>query len=171
MGEGIVSWNSRRQQTVALSTAEAEYMALSARCQEAIFLKTVMEDLEGEMSKPIVIRVDNQAAIAIAKDQMSTKRTKHIDIRCHFVRDLIEKKILSLEYVPTQEQMADCLTKALKKDALERFTKRLMEIKPIVKIVNELSHFATIMKNSFRGSVEKKSVLHNGKETESVEDH
>lgn len=110
---GAISWASKRQATVAISSTEAEYMALSAGLQEILWLKTLMDDLDTEMRVPFEIRCDNQSAINLANNDCFRARSKHIDVRHHFIRDKIEEHVIRLQYVPTEEMIADNLTKAV----------------------------------------------------------
>ncbi len=113
-GGGAVSWKSVRQRSVALSTAEAEYMALSDACREATWLRWLVEDMLGHsLPGPVPIKEDNQAAIQIAENPVHHDRSKHIDIRYHFTRSKIKDGTVAITYVPTAEQQADILTKAL----------------------------------------------------------
>lgn len=96
---GAVAWSSRKQPTVALSTTEAEYMALSAVTQEALWWRGFIAELEG-ISSPLLINCDNKSAISLAEKEMGySPRSKHIDIRHHIVQDQIEKKTLQLKHV------------------------------------------------------------------------
>ena len=115
-----ISWNSRKQQTVVLSTAEAKYMAVAATTQEAIHLRALLEELGFKQKKPTLIYQDNQSSIAIAHNDTSNRRTKHIDIRYHFVRERILTREIRIEYLPTESMIADCLTKAVGKQVLDR---------------------------------------------------
>ncbi|XP_062538037.1 uncharacterized protein LOC134206350 [Armigeres subalbatus] len=108
---GAISWCCKRQQTVALSTCEAEYMALSAAVQEALWWKRLRSLFEEEQS--IMIHCDNQSAISVAKNGGYQPRTKHIDIRHHFIRDAWEKGEVRIAYISTDKQTADGLTKPL----------------------------------------------------------
>jgi hypothetical protein len=113
-GGGAVSWKSVRQRAVALSTAEAEYMALSDASREATWLRWLLEDMLGQpLPGPVPIMEDNQAAIQIAENPVHHDRSKHIDIRFHFTRDKIKDQTITVAYVHTSEQQADILTKAL----------------------------------------------------------
>jgi len=110
-----ISWNSKKQSTVALSSTEAEYMALTQAVKESIWLQAILKELAAirhleEMRK---IRVDNQGAIALAKNAEFHARTKHIDIQYHFVRQHVENHIISLHYCPTSNMTADIFTKPL----------------------------------------------------------
>jgi transposase InsO family protein len=114
MNGGCISWRSKKQRTVALSSTEAEYMALSEATQEAVWLKVFLCEL-GEMKSddPVKIYEDNQGSIALAKNPEFHKRTKHIDIRYHFVREKVEDGQVVLQYVSTTDMLADIMTKAI----------------------------------------------------------
>ena len=116
-----VSWRSKKQSCIALSTAEAEYMALSSAAQEATRLRQLTKDLHNEPTEPTVIKEDNQAAIRIAKNPESHGRTKHIDIKYHFLREKVMNDVIKLEYCPTNDMIADMLTKGLGREKFERF--------------------------------------------------
>ena len=110
---GLLCWTSKRQSTVALSSTEAEYMALSLATQEAIWLRRLLKELSVEQVEATQVGEDNQGCIALAKNPVQHARTKHIDIRHHFVRQALQEKQIVLQYVPTEEMSADLLTKAL----------------------------------------------------------
>ena len=123
MGSGAISRSSKKQSLTALSTAEAEYIAVSAATQEALWLRAILRQVGRDPIGPTTIRCDNQAALELSKDHGSHHaRTKHIDIRHHFVRDHIRLKNILLVYCPTDDQTADILTKALTKDKHRKFT-------------------------------------------------
>lgn len=111
---GPISWASTKQKTVALSSAEAEYMGLTESCKEGIFIKNILNEL-GQTIPYVRIFNDSQAAQKIAENDLTNNRTKHIDIRHHFIRDLVESKQISLTYLRSDEMLADVLTKALGK--------------------------------------------------------
>ena len=119
MAGGTISWTSKKQPTVSLSTAEAEYMALSTATQEAIWLRRLLADLNMEQSQPTVIMGDNQGSIAIARNPVFHVRTKHIDIRHHFIREVLQDGVIDLCYCPTSEMIADLLTKPLSRNRFE----------------------------------------------------
>ena len=125
MSGGAVSWISQKQATVALSTAEAEYIALGSATQEAIWLCRLMTDLNINQAKPMVIREDNQGAIAMAKNPVGHKRTKHIDIKHHFIREAIHAGTIVLEYCQTNQMIADILTKPLPRTQFENLREKL----------------------------------------------
>lgn len=111
---GSVSWQSKRQQTIALSSTEAEYMALSSSTQEALWLRQLQWEFWQD-TKPTPILCDNQSTICLAKNDAFQPRSKHIDIKHHFVREKVENKQISISHVSTTTMVADVLTKALPK--------------------------------------------------------
>ena len=125
MSGGAVSWLSQKQATVALSTAKAEYIALSSAIQEAIWLRQLMNDLKLKVEAPIEILEDNQGAIALAKNPVGHKRTKHIDIRYHFIREAVRAGSVNLTYCPTKDMVADIFTKPLPKIQFEKLRNQL----------------------------------------------
>ena len=130
---GVVCWSSRKQPTVALSSCEAEYIAMSSAAQELVFLRGLVCDLgvlpHSKLSdSPHLLYGDNQGAIALATNPIAHKRTKHIDIRHHYLRDLVEQKTLKLQYIPTGENLADILTKNLPKETFVNFRQQLFAV-------------------------------------------
>jgi hypothetical protein len=121
-----VSWHSKMQKTVALSTCEAEIVALAAMTQEAIWLKRLECDLQPERhEEPIALYCDNQCAIKLAHDRKFSHRTKHVDIKHFFIRDNLESGDFSLEYCDTTRMIADIMTKALLRIVFERLRRWL----------------------------------------------
>lgn len=108
-----ISWNTKKQSSVAASSTEAEYMALFEAVREALFLKSLASSININISKEIIIYEDNNGCISIANNPANHKRSKHIDIKYHFSREQIEKKVIILKYIPTGQQLADILTKPL----------------------------------------------------------
>lgn len=117
-----VSWCSRKQSSVALSSTEAEYIALSLAISEACWLKSLISDLKICDSLNVMIYEDNQSAIKVCRNPEFHKRLKHIDIRYHFIRDKINDKTVSLKYIPTKLQLADLFTKPLSLSSFNNFT-------------------------------------------------
>ena len=116
---GAITWLSKKQAVVALSTSEAEYVALSMAAQEAAWLLKLLTDLQIP-KEPIIIMEDNQGAIALARNPISHSRTKHIDIRFHFVREAQEEGMIDIVYCPTSEMVADLFTKPLPRGQFEK---------------------------------------------------
>ena len=110
-----ISWASRKQELVTLSTAEAEYVATTHAAKECIWLRRLTSQLFGHVTTPTTLYCDNQAALHLATDDNYHARTKHIDIRFHFIRQTITDGAIHIEYCPTQDMTADILTKALPK--------------------------------------------------------
>lgn len=110
---GAISWSSKKQTSVALSTMEAEFIALGHGTKDALWLRSLLTDLGFPQKNPTSILCDNQAAIAFAHDHQFHARSKHIDIQCLFVRDHITKKDIKVTYVSTKDNCADIFTKGL----------------------------------------------------------
>jgi hypothetical protein len=113
LGSSAITWASQKQKSVALSSCEAEYMAASAASYQAVWLSRLLGEVIGEEPKKIKLLVDNQSAIALCKNPVHHERTKHIDIRFHFIREYIEDGKVEVDHVRTEEQLADILTKLL----------------------------------------------------------
>eukprot|EP00253_Pinus_taeda_P016698 PITA_16698 len=113
LGSAVVSWFSRKQQSVALSSAEEEYMASSLASCEAIWLRKMLFGLFGQSLRPSVIYCDNHSCIKLTENPVFHDRSKHIGIIYHFIRDYFQKGVVKLEYISTDEQVVDILTKAL----------------------------------------------------------
>jgi hypothetical protein len=125
MNGGPVIYKSKYQQTVALSSAEAEYLALSMCTQEVIWVRAMMKDLGYEQPLATQVWEDNQGAIALANNTGYNARTKHVDIRHHFIREKVAGGDIKINYMETQQQLADILTKALATKRFEYLRDRL----------------------------------------------
>lgn len=112
VGKNLVAWHSKKQNCTSLSTAEAEYVAAGSCCTQMLWMKNMLKDYGIPQGK-LVIFCDNTSAINISKNPVQHTRTKHIDIRYHFIRELVDKNLLALEYVSTDHQWADLFTKPL----------------------------------------------------------
>lgn len=112
---GVIKWESKKQRTVALSTVEAEYMALGEAAKEAGYIKRFLEELGFGHKEAVKIYIDNAGAQKLAGNPVFHARTKHIDIRHHFVREVLEAKQIELEHISTNDMGADVLTKGLPK--------------------------------------------------------
>ena len=115
-----ISWKTRKQSIVGLSTCEAEYVALATATQEAKFLRQLLADLTCLPCKSVCIYVDNQGAIGLANNPIHHKRSKHIDVKYHYVRLEIQYGIVELTYVPTDNNVADVFTKPVTRVRLNR---------------------------------------------------
>jgi hypothetical protein len=112
LGDGVISWQSKRQATVALSSTEAEYMSVSHAAREAAFLNQLLSE-SGYKQYSITLHCDNQSCIALSTNPAYHQRSKHIDIQHHFVREKVESGNITLTYVPGEQMIADILTKPL----------------------------------------------------------
>ena len=122
-----VAWKSRKQQTVALSTCEAEYMALASAVQESKFLSKLLKSILGyKFSDSVTLFCDNQSALALAKNPIQHQRSKHIDVKYHFIRGEVQKGFVNLVYVPSEKNLADVFTKAMTNVKLKNFSDLLM---------------------------------------------
>ena len=117
----VICWSSRKQQTVALSSTEAEYMSISLVSQECVYLLSLVKSLGLDLDGPILLQGDNHGAIKLSQNPITHSRSKHIDIRHHFVRDLVEREVIQLQYIPTDQNIADILTKALGRPKFNQF--------------------------------------------------
>jgi hypothetical protein len=128
MAGGPITWKSQLQKTVAKSTMEAEYMALSDSVSETIWLRRILSELKPDMHRndiPTTVYCDNQSAIRFAKHPVQHQRSKHIDVRYHFARQYQKDGAVEVKYLPTTEMVADPLTKATNKDKLQILVKLL----------------------------------------------
>ena len=107
-----ISWKANLQSTVALSTTEAEYMACTEAVKEAIWLKGIAREM-GIDQKSVTLHCDSQSALHLSKNQVFHERTKHIDVRLHFIRDIISEGKVEMAKICTEENPADMLTKVL----------------------------------------------------------
>ena len=114
LGGGAVSWGSKKQTSTAMSTAKAKYIACSTAVQEALWLKYFLTDLEiiGE-KEHVPMNVDSTSAISMMNEQKFNSRSKHVEIKYHFIRENAEKNDIIFFYMPSEELMVDALTKAL----------------------------------------------------------
>ena len=117
---GSVSWSSKQQSVVALSSMEAEYIALSSACQERTWLVRLLSDLQMLSYDGHVVHEDNQGALAFSRNPTSHQRSKHIDVRHHYVRDMVRSGDVHLVYCPSGQMLADMLTKPVDRIIFER---------------------------------------------------
>lgn len=113
LGGNPITWCSQKQEIVALSSCEAEFMAATETAKQAIWLQDLLNEILGRHGEKVVIRIDNKSAIALSKNPMFHGRNKHIHTRFHFIRECMEKGLVNVEHVARVRQKADILTKAL----------------------------------------------------------
>ncbi|KAJ9678984.1 hypothetical protein PVL29_021029 [Vitis rotundifolia] len=119
IGSGVICWNSRKQEVVAQSIVEAEYISLAAAANQGIWLRKLLTDLGQEQSSPTELCCDNKSAIAIAQNPVQHGRTKHINVKFHSIREAEKNSLIKLHCCSTNVQLANIMTKALPKSRLE----------------------------------------------------
>uniref|UniRef100_A0A0A9XQL0 Copia protein n=1 Tax=Lygus hesperus TaxID=30085 RepID=A0A0A9XQL0_LYGHE len=116
-----IAWHSKKQNCVALSTMEAEYIAAGSAAQELVNLRGVLSDLGGDISDGVSLKVDNVSAISMMCTFTNSKRGKHIEIKHHFIKDLCLNKVINIEYISSNDNVADIFTKSLGAEKFEKF--------------------------------------------------
>jgi hypothetical protein len=124
LGRSLVSWASKKQNLVALSTAEAEYIVAGHCCAQLLWIRQTLRDYGYKLSK-ISLLCDNESAIRMADNLVEHSRTKHIDIRYHFLRDHQQKGDIKIAYVSTHNQLADIFTKPLDEKTFSKLRNKL----------------------------------------------
>ncbi len=122
MADAAVSWSSKKQPSVALSSMEGEYMAMMHATKEAIWIQQFLQDIWFPLPNPTTLLVNNQGAIALTSNPTFHAWTKHIGVHHHFIHEQVEDCDISLEYIPTNDQVADIFTKVLLYDKHSMFT-------------------------------------------------
>ncbi|KAK1433672.1 hypothetical protein QVD17_10587 [Tagetes erecta] len=123
--KGAVSWSSKKQDIVALSSTEAEYVAAASCACQTMWIKEIMEELDLVFQRSMVIKCDNTSTIKLSKNTVFHGRCKHIGVRFHFLRDLVKNGFIELVHCRTTEQLADLFTKPLGRDTFQKFRARL----------------------------------------------
>ena len=121
----MISWFIRKQTSVALSMAEAEYIPACSACTKAVWLQKLLSGLFDVAMDPTDIWCDNQSCIKLSENPVFHDKSKHIEVRYHYIQDIVEKGVVKLQYLATDEQVADVLTKPLSKVKLEYFREKL----------------------------------------------
>nr|GEU49379.1 hypothetical protein [Tanacetum cinerariifolium] len=124
LGDRLISWSSKRQKSAAISSTEAEYIALSGRCAQILWMRSQLTDYGIGFNK-ILMYCDNKSAIALCYNNVQHSRSKHIDIRYHFIKEHIENEMIKLYFVNTEYQLADIFTKALGRERIEFLINKL----------------------------------------------
>jgi transposase InsO family protein len=120
-----ISYQAKKQTTVAHSTVESEYAAMAHAAKEMIWLQYLLRDLGMSKYAPTTLFCDNQGAISLAKNPTHHAKTKHVDVQLHFIRDHIEKGTINVEYCPTEDMLADLMTKGLARERHEKLLIRM----------------------------------------------
>jgi hypothetical protein len=125
LGSLFVSWRTKRQKTLSLSSAEAEDGAMTSICCELSWLRSLLKDLQILHPKSALLHCDNKAALHIAANPVFHERTRHIEMDCHFIRDKIQDGSITTEFVTSAEQLADVFTKPLGKESFSTMIRKL----------------------------------------------
>jgi hypothetical protein len=123
LSSGAVAWSSKKQPVVTLSTTEAEFIAAASCACQSVWMHRILEKLGHEQSKCTVIFCDNSSAIKLSKNPVMHGRSKHIDVRFHFLRDLTKDGVVKLEHCGSKDQLADLMTKPLRLEVFVRLRK------------------------------------------------
>jgi hypothetical protein len=113
LGSGPVTWDCKKQQAIALSSAEAEYQAAINKIQEAMWLRQILSEFGFQHQHPTSLWCENKSAIKLAKDPVQHQRIKHLELHMHFIRNLIDDQVIEVIVFPTEDQVADIFTKSL----------------------------------------------------------
>ena len=125
IGGNLVTWKSKKQKVVSCSSAEAEYRAMLKLTNELVWIKGILKHLEIDQATPMTMHCDNQAAIHIASNSVFHERTKHIEVDCHKVRQMIVLGVILPCYTRSEDQLADVFTKAARQKTMESIHIRL----------------------------------------------
>ena len=125
LGSKAIAWSSKKQATTELSSAEAEYIAVTSAACEAVCLRRILDDLQQDNKEPTTLFCDNMSTIAMTRNPIFHNRTKQIEIRHHFIRELVDKKEITLQFYRTDEQLADIFTKAISSEKFIYFSQEL----------------------------------------------
>ena len=141
LGSASISWMSRKQKSVALTTTEAEYIAASMACCESIWLRKLFSELFGHVLDTTVILCDNQSGIRLSENPVFHDRSKHIDIRYHYIRDMVQRGAVRLDHIGTDDQVTDILTKPMGKVKFLTFCEILKSWKYLIlRVLIELEY-------------------------------
>jgi len=124
VGSCLVSQLSKKQSSISLSTAEAEYIAATTCCTQILWMKQTLQDIQIDYKQPISILCDNTSAISIFKNLVMHSKLKHIPTKYHFLRDQVENQVVNMEYVPTKEHIANIFKKSLPIDTFQYLRKK-----------------------------------------------
>nr|GEW63946.1 retrovirus-related Pol polyprotein from transposon TNT 1-94 [Tanacetum cinerariifolium] len=124
LGERLISWSSKRQKITAIFSTKAEYIAVSGCCAQILWMRSQLSDY-GLVFNKILMYCDNKSAIALCCNNVQHSRSKHIDIRYHFIKEHVENGVIELYFINTENQLADLFTKALGRDIIEFLTNKL----------------------------------------------
>ena len=130
LGKKLVTWTSKKKICTSQSTAEAKYVATAIHCTNIVWIKHLLKGMKEEITEPMIVYCDNTSAINISNNPVMHAKTKHIAIKYHYVRELVEDKQVKMKYINSKEQIADIFKKSLPKDAFE-YLRGKLGVKPL----------------------------------------
>ena len=134
LGRRLVTWTSKKKSCTSQSTTEEEYVAAAINCTNIMSTKHLLKGMKEEITEPMILYCDNTSVINISRNHVMHAKKKHITIKYHYVRELVEDKEVKMEYINTKEQIADIFTKPLPKDEFEYLRGKLGVI-PLTKAI------------------------------------
>lgn len=129
LSQASICWTSKKQEIVTLSSTEAKYVAATACACHCVWLKGLPEEIKNEAIESVEIKCDNSSTIKLSKNPVMHRRTKHIDVRFHYLKNLVNDKKIQLTFCSTQDQVADVMTKPVKLEVFEKMRRMLGVIK------------------------------------------
>lgn len=130
LGDSLISWKSKKQDRVSKSSTEAEYRAMSTACSEVVWLRGLLAEIGFPQSSPTPLHADNTSAIQIATNLVYHERTKHIEVDCHYIREVVDKGVITLPHVSSDLQMAEAFTKSMAQQCHQFLVGKLMLFDP-----------------------------------------
>ena len=124
--DALVAWSSRKQDVVALSTCDAEYVAGSLGACQAVWMMNLLKELKLREKRPVCLLIDNKSTINLAKHPTLHGRSKHIELKFRYIRDQVSKGNVNVEYCQTEEQLADLMTKLVQVSRFKQICSRLI---------------------------------------------
>ena len=131
VGGNLVTWRSKKQKVVALSSAEAEFRGIKSGLTEVLWLRMLMTELDLRSALPCRLFCDNKAAISISENPVQHDKTKHVEVDRHFIKENLEAKVVEMPYVKSEDQLTDILTKAVNSKSFREILGKLSIGNPI----------------------------------------
>ncbi|WMV33539.1 hypothetical protein MTR67_026924 [Solanum verrucosum] len=130
LGDSLISWKSKKQDRVLKSSTESKYRAMSTACSEIVWLRGLLAEIGFTQSNPTPLHADNTSAIQIATNPVYHERTKHIEVDCHYIREVVDKRVITLPHVSSDHQIADVFTKSMARQRHQFLVGKLMFFDP-----------------------------------------
>jgi hypothetical protein len=157
MGDNLISWTSKKQTTVSRSSAESEYRALALTAAEVKWLLNILHDLRIQLPAQPTLLCDNTSAIFMTRNPVAQRRSRHIDIDVHFVRELVCNGILQVKHVPSTLQIADIFTKSPSKSLFLLFRSKLRVLPTTLDLRGDVGDNSTLHSGDNQGSNQREN--------------